>query len=98
MTDAASEPPVLVSRRGRLGHLELNRPRALNALNLDMVRILRQTLDEWADDDDVSTVLLTGAGERGSARAATSSASTATPAKAARRARRSGARSTRSTP
>ncbi|TXN28730.1 enoyl-CoA hydratase/isomerase family protein [Lacisediminihabitans profunda] len=61
----AAEPPVLVEKRGRLGHLILNRPRAINALNHDMVRTLQRVLDEWAHDDEVETVLLTGSGARG---------------------------------
>jgi len=56
---------VLIEKRGRLAHLTLNRPRAINALNHDMVRTLQRVLDEWAQDDDVETVLLTGSGERG---------------------------------
>jgi enoyl-CoA hydratase len=59
------ERPVLIEKRGRLGHLTLNRPRAINALNHDMVRTLQLVLDEWAHDDEVQTVLLTGSGERG---------------------------------
>lgn len=68
MTDPAddvSEPPVLVSASGGLGRLTLNRPRAINALNLDMVRRLHETLDRWEDDTEVDAVLLDGAGERG---------------------------------
>ncbi|HEY8914658.1 enoyl-CoA hydratase/isomerase family protein [Lacisediminihabitans sp.] len=60
-----AEAPVLIEKRGRLAHLTLNRPRAINALNHDMVRTLQRVLDEWAQDDDVETVLLTGSGERG---------------------------------
>jgi len=56
---------VLVERRGRLGHLVLNRPKAINALTHEMVRTIAATLDDWERDDSVSTVLITGAGERG---------------------------------
>ncbi|MET9499231.1 enoyl-CoA hydratase/isomerase family protein [Streptomyces sp. NPDC006552] len=59
------EPPVLVRREGRAAHLVLNRPRALNALNHAMVRQIDRALAEWAGDDTVQTVVLTGAGERG---------------------------------
>ncbi|MGA9715536.1 MAG: 3-hydroxyisobutyryl-CoA hydrolase [Aeromicrobium sp.] len=59
------EPAVLVRRSGRLGHLVLNRPRAINALTHEMVGMLAATLDEWREDDAVETVLLTGAGDRG---------------------------------
>ncbi|MFG3225685.1 enoyl-CoA hydratase/isomerase family protein [Kitasatospora sp. NPDC048194] len=50
---------------GGLGRLVLNRPRALNALTHGMVTALRATLDEWAADDRVRAVVLTGSGERG---------------------------------
>ncbi|MGN6325549.1 enoyl-CoA hydratase/isomerase family protein [Pseudolysinimonas sp.] len=65
---APAEPgpaPVLVERRGRLGILTLNRPRALNALDTGMVGIVSDALAAWADDDAVATVLVRGAGERG---------------------------------
>lgn len=56
---------VLISRRGDLGHIVLNRPQAINALTQAMVTTMSATLTEWATDDDVHTVLITGAGERG---------------------------------
>lgn len=56
---------VLVRRAGRLGHLILNRPRAINALTRAMVDTIASALDEWEADETVATVLLTGAGERG---------------------------------
>jgi enoyl-CoA hydratase len=56
---------VLVERSGRLGHLVLNRPKAMNALNHGMVLAMARALDEWETDDDVATVLISGAGERG---------------------------------
>lgn len=65
MSAADEAPPVLVERRGRLGVLTLNRPRALNALTHEMVHLLQDTLDRWVEDPQVETVLLTGAGDRG---------------------------------
>jgi len=65
MNDDSAEPSVIAITRGRLGHLRLNRPRAINALDIGMVRILRSRLDEWATDDTVETVVITGAGDRG---------------------------------
>ncbi|MEV8631361.1 enoyl-CoA hydratase/isomerase family protein [Streptosporangium sp. NPDC051023] len=50
---------------GRLGHIILNRPKALNALTHDMVRRIDTVLRVWADDDAVAAVLVSGAGERG---------------------------------
>ncbi|MBN9168333.1 MAG: enoyl-CoA hydratase/isomerase family protein, partial [Microbacterium sp.] len=67
MADAPEtpEPTVLARARGGLGHLTLNRPRAINALDLDMVAQLSAALDAWQDDPDVGIVLLDGAGDRG---------------------------------
>jgi enoyl-CoA hydratase len=48
-----------------VGLLTLNRPKAINSLTHGMVTILGETLDRWAHDDAVHTVLLRGAGERG---------------------------------
>jgi enoyl-CoA hydratase len=64
VTDDA-EPTVLVRARGGLGRLTLNRPRAINALDLGMVRLLNRALDDWERDSEVDLVLLDGAGERG---------------------------------
>jgi len=57
--------PVLTHVDGRAGHIVLNRPQAINALTHEMVAIIRITLEEWADDPAVQTVVLTGRGERG---------------------------------
>ncbi|MFC5928024.1 enoyl-CoA hydratase/isomerase family protein [Cryobacterium melibiosiphilum] len=56
---------VIVRRIGHLGHLQLNRPRAMNALTEEMVRIIGDHLTDWATDDTVHVVLITGSGERG---------------------------------
>lgn len=60
-----SDVSVIVWRQGVAGRIRLNRPTALNALTLEMVRSLRAALDAWADDPSVALVLLDGAGERG---------------------------------
>ncbi|MGD9659448.1 MAG: 3-hydroxyisobutyryl-CoA hydrolase, partial [Methylocystis sp.] len=56
---------LIASREGRLGRILLNRPEALNTLTLPMARTFRRALDEFGDDDGVSAVLVTGAGDRG---------------------------------
>ncbi|HYP57020.1 MAG TPA: enoyl-CoA hydratase/isomerase family protein [Beijerinckia sp.] len=61
----APEPNVIVERSGGLGILRLNRPKALNAVTLEMVRVLAKTLDEFAVDPAIGLVLVEGAGERG---------------------------------
>ena len=59
-----ADDTVLVERRGAAGFLTLNRPKALNALTLEMVRALRAALDAWAADPEVTRVVIQGAGER----------------------------------
>lgn len=56
---------VLAEVRNHIGYLTLNRPAGLNALTLDMVRSLRQRLDQWADDPQVHAVALRGEGPKG---------------------------------
>jgi enoyl-CoA hydratase len=60
-----TEPSVLVTRPPGLMVLVLNRPRVLNTLNREMVRLLRSALDEALAADDVRLVVICGAGERG---------------------------------
>ena len=43
----------------------LQRPEALNALDLGMVRGVRDALEAWRDEPDVERILLEGAGDRG---------------------------------
>ncbi|WP_284985199.1 enoyl-CoA hydratase/isomerase family protein [Arthrobacter sp. fls2-241-R2A-172] len=62
---AETEEDVLFERRGHLGIVTLNRPKAVNALNAGMVKAMLQQLTDWADDDAVATVLVRGAGDRG---------------------------------
>ncbi|MGZ0067075.1 enoyl-CoA hydratase/isomerase family protein [Microbacterium arborescens] len=66
MTDAAASDSRVRARVDRaLGHLTLDRPRAINALDLGMIESLAAALDEWEHDPGVDAVLLDGAGERG---------------------------------
>ncbi|WP_089774017.1 3-hydroxyisobutyryl-CoA hydrolase [Ruania alba] len=56
---------VLVARQGTLGRIRLNRPRAINALTLDMVTAMTAQLRRWAEEGTVRAVALDGAGDRG---------------------------------
>lgn len=60
-----SDAPVLFERRGALGRVVLNRPKAINALTTPMVTALHEQLQAWADDDTVRAVSLEGAGPMG---------------------------------
>ncbi|WP_237066980.1 enoyl-CoA hydratase/isomerase family protein [Microbulbifer guangxiensis] len=59
------DPPVLFSRRGALALATLNLPKALNALNLEMIELLDRQLQEWATDDSVACIWVEGSGEKG---------------------------------
>jgi enoyl-CoA hydratase len=59
-----SEAEVLFELRGSAGIIKLNRPKALNALSLPMVRAIHPQLARWAHDDSVSVVVIRGAGDR----------------------------------
>lgn len=65
MTDSTTAPRVLVRTEGALGRLTLNRPEAINALDLGMIALMSAALDAWRDDTDVQIVLIDGEGERG---------------------------------
>ena len=58
------EPHILFEKRGALGLVTLNRPKALNALTHGMCLGLAQTLPRWAEDDSIRAVAIRGAGER----------------------------------
>ncbi|MYU22003.1 3-hydroxyisobutyryl-CoA hydrolase [Streptomyces sp. SID8352] len=62
---AGSDRPVIGIVRGGVGWLVLNRPRAINAIDAEMIDAVRVRLDAWAVDDAVTGVVIGGAGDRG---------------------------------
>jgi enoyl-CoA hydratase len=58
------EVGVRFERRGHAGVITLDRPEALNALTLDMIRAMRARLVAWAGEARVRRVLIRGAGEK----------------------------------
>ncbi|AGT04915.1 putative enoyl-CoA hydratase/isomerase [Corynebacterium glutamicum MB001] len=46
------------------GMVELNRPKALNSLNQEMIDLVQEALTTWADDDQVQQVLIYSSSER----------------------------------
>lgn len=60
----SAEPEVLFERRGGAGFITLNRPQALNAVTLGMVRAIAQKLSEWSADAGVTRVVVEAAGGR----------------------------------
>ena len=49
---------------GGVGHILLNRPKALNALTLTMCQHLLPKLQEWAEDKNINAVVVRGEGEK----------------------------------
>ncbi len=64
----ADEPVVFetaTAENGSLiGVITLNAPKALNALNFEMIKLLEPQLRAWQDDDAIAMVLLKGAGDK----------------------------------
>jgi enoyl-CoA hydratase/carnithine racemase len=56
---------VICEVRGNVGCITLNRPKALNALSLGMVRALSAQLRAWAQDPTVQAVALRGSNKAG---------------------------------
>ncbi|PAA57783.1 hypothetical protein BOX15_Mlig003085g2, partial [Macrostomum lignano] len=57
-SSAGNDPDIVLSRRGCAGVIELNRPKALNALSLPMVRAMHPRLLDWEADPEVAVVLI----------------------------------------
>jgi enoyl-CoA hydratase len=62
---ADSEGDLIVRREGSAGIIRLNRPKALNAMTLEMSLGIDAALDRFESDPAIALVLLEGAGERG---------------------------------
>jgi enoyl-CoA hydratase len=60
-----TEPDLIARREGAAGIIRLNRPKAINAVTLEMFRDVDKALDMFEADPDVAVILLEGAGERG---------------------------------
>jgi enoyl-CoA hydratase len=57
----AGNTDILFARKGAAGIITLNRPRALNAVTFDMVRVLAAQLAQWEHDPAVTRVIVTAA-------------------------------------
>jgi enoyl-CoA hydratase len=56
---------VQISVEGQMGVIALNRPEAINALNLEMIEAIRAALARWAEDGAIKAVLFEGRGSKG---------------------------------
>ena len=60
-----AEPDLIVRREGAAGIIRLNRPKAINAVTLEMFRDIDKALDRFEADPVIAVIVLEGAGERG---------------------------------
>lgn len=60
----SEDAEIIFERRGAVGLITLNRPKALNALTRGMVVAMHVKLKEWAADAIISCVIIRGAGDR----------------------------------
>lgn len=65
MSHTPVEQHVIAEVRGRVGCITLNRPKALNALSLGMIRDIMAALIAWRDDAHVLAVVVRGMGKEG---------------------------------
>ena len=65
MTKTNNTDPLLVKKDQNVLSMGLNRPKVLNSLNHDMVRLIQRAIDEAKQDDSINLVLLYGEGNRG---------------------------------
>ncbi len=59
------EGDLIVRREGAAGVIRLNRPKAINAMTLEMSEGIDAALDRFETDPDVAVIVLEGSGERG---------------------------------
>ena len=57
------EAVVLYEKIGQIAKITLNRPKALNAMNGELVSTLASRLDDAGNDNDVRVIILTGNGK-----------------------------------
>ena len=54
----ATEASVKVKEANGVGFVTLNRPKALNALSLDMIRLMTPQLKQWKEEGKVKVVMV----------------------------------------
>jgi enoyl-CoA hydratase len=60
-----SDQKVHFGSGGQLYEIKLNRPKALNSLDLDMIDAISTKLDEWESKPTADLIMLSGNGEKG---------------------------------
>src|SRR5437588_5311852 len=64
MDDVTKTDKMLARKEGRVGYVIFNNPQRHNAVSLDMWAATSRILEDYAKDDDVRVVVLTGAGAK----------------------------------
>ena len=64
-TAIVAEPDLIARREGHAGIIRLNRPKAINAVTLEMLFDIDRALDLFEADPGVAVIVLEGAGDRG---------------------------------
>lgn len=64
MNDNDTSDDLIISQDDSIGRFHLNRPKALNALTAPMAYKMKDQLEAWATDDNISAVLVTAEGNR----------------------------------
>ena len=64
MTDGLSLQNLLLERDGAIAIVTVNRPKVLNALNIETLGELRRTMTALGDDSGIRCIILTGSGEK----------------------------------
>lgn len=60
----STDSGLIIEHRSGFGVITLNRPEALNALTLGMIRGIREVLAAWRQDTEIKAVVFRGAGDR----------------------------------
>ena len=55
---------IQLESQGEIAILRINRPEALNAMNIDVISELSRTMDKVGADESIKVIIITGAGEK----------------------------------
>lgn len=61
---SAEDNGIVFEKQSKLGVIRLNRPKALNALNTEMCRLMHQQLLEYQNDPEVAAIWVEGEGDK----------------------------------
>lgn len=62
--ESSQQETIAAAKKGSIGILTLNRPKALNALNNTVMHEVVAQLEAYDKDPDVRTIIITGSGEK----------------------------------